>query len=159
MHVHTTDKPYTCRVRGCDKTYTHPSSLRKHLKIHGKDAVGLMGYDSDDSGAPSPPLNASTSPSSSSTNFLSMSGNSLPDYKAPGLAGSLTSALGSSMSSSDVATTEYKPQLHHDPWYHPAASGSHFPSSHQPPHGHHPGLFSLPTPPYSGLSPHFPATH
>ena len=53
MHVHTTDKPYYCRVRGCDKSYTHPSSLRKHLKIHGKEAVS-MGYDSDDSGATSP---------------------------------------------------------------------------------------------------------
>ena len=58
MHVHTTDKPYTCRVRGCDKTYTHPSSLRKHLKIHGKEALA-MGYDSDDSGATSPHSNQS----------------------------------------------------------------------------------------------------
>ena len=54
MHVHTTDKPYYCRVRGCDKSYTHPSSLRKHLKIHGKEAMALGGYDSDDSGATSP---------------------------------------------------------------------------------------------------------
>ncbi|RWS10651.1 zinc finger protein ZIC 4-like protein, partial [Dinothrombium tinctorium] len=28
--------PYTCKIRGCDKSYTHPSSLRKHMKIHGK---------------------------------------------------------------------------------------------------------------------------
>ena len=73
MHVHTTDKPYTCRVRGCDKTYTHPSSLRKHLKIHGKDAIGLMDFDTDDDescSASSPPL-VSSSPSSSSF----MSGN------------------------------------------------------------------------------------
>ena len=54
MHVHSTDKPYYCHVRGCDKTYTHPSSLRKHLKIHGKE--GLVGYESDDSGATSPSL-------------------------------------------------------------------------------------------------------
>ncbi|NXU37276.1 ZIC4 protein, partial [Drymodes brunneopygia] len=27
-HVHTSDKPYNCKVRGCDKSYTHPSSLR-----------------------------------------------------------------------------------------------------------------------------------
>lgn len=23
-----------CKVRGCDKCYTHPSSLRKHMKLH-----------------------------------------------------------------------------------------------------------------------------
>ena len=66
MHVHTTDKPYYCRARGCDKSYTHPSSLRKHIKIHGKEAVALLGYDSDDSsGATSPSLNTTTSSLSS----------------------------------------------------------------------------------------------
>ncbi|KAG7238818.1 hypothetical protein INR49_030362 [Caranx melampygus] len=30
------DKPYYCKVRGCDKSYTHPSSLRKHMKVHCK---------------------------------------------------------------------------------------------------------------------------
>ncbi|CAF1325066.1 unnamed protein product [Adineta steineri] len=34
QHVHTSAKPYNCRINGCDKTYTHPSSLRKHMKIH-----------------------------------------------------------------------------------------------------------------------------
>ncbi|CAF2807068.1 unnamed protein product [Rotaria sp. Silwood2] len=34
QHVHTSDKPYNCRFSGCDKTYTHPSSLRKHMKMH-----------------------------------------------------------------------------------------------------------------------------
>ena len=34
MHVHTTEKPYICTVKGCDKTYTHPSSLRKHLNVN-----------------------------------------------------------------------------------------------------------------------------
>ncbi|CAJ0955300.1 unnamed protein product, partial [Mesorhabditis belari] len=39
MHVHTTDKmntPYICKLRSCAKTYTHPSSLRKHMKMHEK---------------------------------------------------------------------------------------------------------------------------
>ena len=31
MHVHTSDKPYLCKM--CDKSYTHPSSLRKHMKV------------------------------------------------------------------------------------------------------------------------------
>ena len=50
QHVHTSDKPYTCRIAGCEKTYTHPSckfialertgrtlvrlALRKHMKMH-----------------------------------------------------------------------------------------------------------------------------
>lgn len=39
MHVHTSDKPYLCKM--CDKSYTHPSSLRKHMKVmptRGDDA-------------------------------------------------------------------------------------------------------------------------
>ena len=50
MHVHNTSKPYYCTVRGCDKTYTHPSSLRKHLKAHGIDPAA-MPFDSDDEDA------------------------------------------------------------------------------------------------------------
>jgi hypothetical protein len=46
--VHTSDKPYNCKVRGCDKSYTHPSSLRKHMKVHGKEGL-LCNFDSDDS--------------------------------------------------------------------------------------------------------------
>ena len=45
--MHTSDKPYNCKVRGCDKSYTHPSSLRKHMKVHGKDA--MCAFDSEDS--------------------------------------------------------------------------------------------------------------
>lgn len=33
MHVHTNDKPYECKIEGCGKSYTHPSSLRKHMKV------------------------------------------------------------------------------------------------------------------------------
>ncbi|KAJ1145369.1 hypothetical protein NDU88_011658 [Pleurodeles waltl] len=32
MHVHTLSKPYVCKM--CDKCYTHPSSLRKHMLSH-----------------------------------------------------------------------------------------------------------------------------
>ncbi|XP_012705793.1 zinc finger protein ZIC 4 [Fundulus heteroclitus] len=34
--VHTASKPYDCKALGCTKSYTHPSSLRKHMKIHVK---------------------------------------------------------------------------------------------------------------------------
>ncbi|KAK7901810.1 hypothetical protein WMY93_018579 [Mugilogobius chulae] len=30
--VHTASKPYDCKAFGCTKSYTHPSSLRKHMK-------------------------------------------------------------------------------------------------------------------------------
>ena len=160
MHVHTTDKPYYCRVRGCDKSYTHPSSLRKHLKIHGKDAVAMMGYESDDSGATSPPLNT-VSPASTSSQFMMSSteykANNVPDYKPNPLPEYKSSSLPDYKSSVAPPTTEYKP--HHDTWYHnPGIAPTQF-SSSQHSHGHHAGLFSLPTPPSSGLSPHFPSSH
>ena len=69
MHVHTTDKPYYCTSMGCDKTYTHPSSLRKHLKVHGMEGTGL-GFDSDDDEGRS-----GTSPSTSQV--------PLQEYKPP----------------------------------------------------------------------------
>lgn len=39
MHVHTSDKPYLCKM--CDKSYTHPSSLRKHMKVNSGCSGGL----------------------------------------------------------------------------------------------------------------------
>lgn len=50
--MHTSDKPYNCKVRGCDKSYTHPSSLRKHMKVHGEglaDDIKSSMSDSNDS--------------------------------------------------------------------------------------------------------------
>ena len=29
------EKPYACKMHGCSKRYTDPSSLRKHVKTHG----------------------------------------------------------------------------------------------------------------------------
>lgn len=34
MHVHSAEKPYNCRTKGCSKSYSHPSSLRKHVRNH-----------------------------------------------------------------------------------------------------------------------------
>jgi len=121
-----------------------PSSLRKHLKMHGADAVGLiagLNYDSDDdSGTTSPSI-----PSSNPTYTPSLP---TPEYKP-----------------ASVEVPEYKPQIGAgDHWYSPTSLSSHHPhmsslgmSSYPglPSHPSH-NLFSLPTPPSSGLSPHFP---
>lgn len=39
-HSHNiSQKPYVCRIPGCTKRYTDPSSLRKHVKtVHGPEA-------------------------------------------------------------------------------------------------------------------------
>ncbi|KAM9726444.1 uncharacterized protein ACNS7B_017360 [Menidia menidia] len=47
--VHTASKPYDCKALGCSKSYTHPSSLRKHMKVHVKpppppDPPDLYGF-------------------------------------------------------------------------------------------------------------------
>lgn len=36
---HVPQKPYVCKIPGCTKRYTDPSSLRKHVKtVHGPEA-------------------------------------------------------------------------------------------------------------------------
>jgi len=47
--VHTSDKPYNCRYAGCDKAYTHPSSLRKHIKSHGRQQSSAVAHSSSSS--------------------------------------------------------------------------------------------------------------
>ncbi|EGW03156.1 Zinc finger protein ZIC 3 [Cricetulus griseus] len=59
MHVHTSDKPYLCKM--CDKSYTHPSSLRKHMKVHESQG-------SDSSPAASSGYESSTPPAIASAN-------------------------------------------------------------------------------------------
>ena len=128
MHVHTTDKPYYCRVRGCDKTYTHPSSLRKHLKVHGKEALALDGFDSDDSGALSPGSNESPPLSSSEPECV-------PEYK-PNL-DQWYGPTPSSSSHSDYNSTSYTSAQP------PSYDSSHLPLppssglSHHPSHPSH----------------------
>lgn len=58
MHVHTSDKPYLCKM--CDKSYTHPSSLRKHMKVppgrrEEGEAAGLNRRPRGGGGKPSVP--------------------------------------------------------------------------------------------------------
>lgn len=85
--MHTSDKPYNCKMKGCDKSYTHPSSLRKHMKVHDKPLSPHMstgdqtsvssgsGYESDgNSRATSHTASSSPVVSSSSSQFNS-SGN------------------------------------------------------------------------------------
>ncbi|CAE1227048.1 Zinc finger protein ZIC 4 [Acanthosepion pharaonis] len=67
-HVHTSDKPYNCKVRGCDKSYTHPSSLRKHMKVHGKCSPPPGGsYDDSISNSPSSDSNSASPTAQSHT--------------------------------------------------------------------------------------------
>ncbi|KAG7264301.1 hypothetical protein CRUP_002405, partial [Coryphaenoides rupestris] len=77
MHVHTSDKPYLCKM--CDKSYTHPSSLRKHMKVHesspsasDSSPAASSGYESSTPpGLVSPSTDTHSSSSSNNNNNLS----------------------------------------------------------------------------------------
>ena len=129
MHVHTTDKPYYCTIRGCDKSYTHPSSLRKHQKIHSTEGK-MLGYESDDGGTASP--STSHQHSSSSSSLPPSSSTLLHEYKAS----PAQDAISSSAIRPFLSEVEggYKLPMSGDPWY-PTTSGSRFPgypSQHPP---------------------------
>ncbi|RMC20090.1 hypothetical protein DUI87_00936 [Hirundo rustica rustica] len=96
MHVHTSDKPYICKV--CDKSYTHPSSLRKHMKVHeshGLDSspAASSGYESS-----TPPAVGSAS-SKDSTKMPPVTLQSNPGHN-PGLPPILMSGCGEAFPSS-----------------------------------------------------------
>ncbi|XP_007420862.1 zinc finger protein ZIC 1 [Python bivittatus] len=73
MHVHTSDKPYLCKM--CDKSYTHPSSLRKHMKVHESSSQGSQPSPAASSGYESstPPTIVSPSTENQTTSSLSPS--------------------------------------------------------------------------------------
>lgn len=49
-------KPYVCKIPGCTKRYTDPSSLRKHVKtVHGPEAHVTKKQRSDGPPKPQPP--------------------------------------------------------------------------------------------------------
>ena len=129
MHVHTTDKPYYCTIRGCDKSYTHPSSLRKHQKIHSTEGK-MLGYESDDGGSASP--STSLQHSSAST-AVSASSSLLLEYKSSPSQDSLASSAIRPFLSETVEGG-YKVPMSGDPWY-PSTSGGRFSSypAHPPP--------------------------
>lgn len=52
-------KPYVCKIPGCTKRYTDPSSLRKHVKtVHGPEAHITKKHRGDT--GPRPPGSAMT---------------------------------------------------------------------------------------------------
>ncbi|CAL8367497.1 zinc finger protein ZIC 4 [Gadus morhua] len=76
MHVHTSDKPYVCKM--CDKSYTHPSSLRKHtMKVH----VSLA--DADCSPATSSGYESLSSPQEAGSPGSDSQGPASPDPEGP----------------------------------------------------------------------------
>ncbi|TTH84670.1 Zinc finger protein ZIC 1 [Bagarius yarrelli] len=76
MHVHTSDKPYLCKM--CDKSYTHPSSLRKHMKVHESSSQGSQPSPAASSGYESstPPTIVSPSTENQGSSSISPSASS-----------------------------------------------------------------------------------
>jgi hypothetical protein len=106
MFVHTTDKPYLCTYKGCEKTYTHPSSLRKHMKIH----------ESQTPETPKPDAEKTDSPTNARPNVTS----NLTQYNRTRLSTPLpdSSASDNSISGSELSSTS--------PSAHTAAAVNHY---------------------------------
>ena len=131
MHVHTTDKPYYCTIRGCDKSYTHPSSLRKHQKIHSTESK-MLGYESDEGGAASPSTSNQHSGVSSASSGPSSS--LLQEYKASAAQDAISSSAIRPFLSETVEGG-YKLPMSADPWYPTTSPTTRFPgypSQHPP---------------------------
>ncbi|PIO28027.1 hypothetical protein AB205_0055790 [Aquarana catesbeiana] len=92
MHVHTSDKPYLCKM--CDKSYTHPSSLRKHMKVHESSPQG-----SESSPAASSGYESSTPPGLVSPNTETQSTNLSPAGAAVSAVHSVASGAAGPLSS------------------------------------------------------------
>lgn len=59
FHMLFIQKPYVCKIPGCTKRYTDPSSLRKHVKtVHGPEAHITKKHRGDT--GPRPPGSAMT---------------------------------------------------------------------------------------------------
>ena len=85
-HVHTSDKPYYCRR--CEKCYTHPSSLRKHMKVHQKceegEVSGVLASDEAENTSMSSVSTASTDQvNGTSTDFQQASLNYINPLSSP----------------------------------------------------------------------------
>lgn len=66
MRTHQEHKPYICKKPGCNKRYTDPSSLRKHVRTHGHCVKE------------SSPSAISASPSTVSSSYSSITNNARP---------------------------------------------------------------------------------
>lgn len=112
--MHTSDNPYNCKIRGCDKSYTHPSSLRKHMKVHGKTSPVPEDYDSDDD------CHSNGEPMSSPTDIKPISSeaptqvNSNPQTSNPSIASSPPLTINPHPHSSLMDT---QPQTKFSEWY------------------------------------------
>ncbi|XP_056148275.1 zinc finger protein ZIC 4-like [Lampris incognitus] len=77
--VHTASKPYDCKALGCTKSYTHPSSLRKHMKVHIKLSPTSEPHHAYESILHQQPLPATLEPLNLKMNHLA---SSFPDKMA-----------------------------------------------------------------------------
>lgn len=131
MHVHMNDKPYLCKVKGCEKSYTHPSSLRKHMRVHCMSPTRCSSADDDD-GASEAATSAGASRSrGASAADTSSTSEDRKDIISPVKSKPIVTSPASSGSSASGHRHAVDP-LPQPPPHHP-----HQQSLHQPLHSHH----------------------